>query len=52
MVEDLVLAAANQALEKAKEAAASEMSKLTGDIDLPGLGDALSKLGLGGLTGE
>jgi DNA-binding YbaB/EbfC family protein len=47
MLEDLLLAATNQALEKAKDAAAAELSKLTGDFEIPGLGDALSKLGLG-----
>jgi len=48
MLEDLLLGATNQALEKVKEAAAEEMSKVTGGMDIPGLGDALSDLGLGG----
>ena len=48
MLEDLLVAAMNQALEKAKEAAAQEMSKIAGNIELPGLEEALSKLGLGG----
>lgn len=48
MLEDLLLAATNQALEKAKETAAEELGKVTGDLNLPGLGDALSELGLGG----
>jgi len=48
MLEDLLVAATNQALDKAREAAAEEMSHVTGNLDLPGLGDALSKLGLGG----
>ncbi len=52
MLEDLLVAATNQALDKAKDAAAQEMSKLTGEIDLPGLGDALSKMGLGGNASE
>ncbi len=47
MLEDLITAATNQALDKAKELAAEEMAKLTGGMDLPGLGDAMSKLGLG-----
>ncbi len=47
MLEDLLVGAVNQALEKAKEAAAQEMAKVTGDLNLPGLGDALSKMGLG-----
>lgn len=50
MLEDLVLAAMNQAIEKSKMAAAEEMGKLTQGLDLGGMGDALSKLGLGGPT--
>lgn len=48
MLEDLLVAATNQALEKAREAATEEMGKLTGEMDLPGLDEALSKMGLGG----
>ena len=48
MIEELVAAATNQALQKAKEAAASAMSEVAGGMNIPGLGDALSKLGLGG----
>jgi DNA-binding YbaB/EbfC family protein len=47
MLEDLVVGAVNQALERAREAAAQEMAKVTGDINIPGLGDTLSKMGLG-----
>ena len=47
MLEDLLLAAINQALTKAQEAAASEMAKVAGDVNIPGLGDAISKF-----TGE
>lgn len=48
MLEDLFVAATNQALEKAREAAAAEMQKLTGNLNIPGLGDALAKnLGIG-----
>lgn len=47
IVEDLIVAAVNQALEKTKQTAAEEMSKLTGGMDLSGVGDMLSKLGLG-----
>ena len=46
MLEDLLVAAVNQALDKAKQAATEEMSKMTGDMNLPGLNEALSKLGL------
>ena len=48
MVEELVAAATNQALQKAKEAAAAQMSEVAGGMDIPGLGDALSKMGLDG----
>lgn len=48
MIEELVSAATNQALQKARDAAAEAMSDVAGGMDIPGLGDALSKLGLGG----
>jgi len=48
MVEELVTAATNQALQKAKEAAASAMSDVAAGMDMPGLNEALSKLGIGG----
>ncbi len=38
MLEDLVLAAVNEGLEKSKELATSHMSKLTGGFGLPGMG--------------
>lgn len=47
MLEDLLVAAVNQALDKSKEAAAQEFAKVAGGLDLSGLGDTLSKLGLG-----
>ena len=47
VLEDLVVAATNQALEKAKAAAAQEMSKLAGDVDIPGLGNMLEQFGMG-----
>ena len=37
MVQDLVQAAANEALRKAKELMKEEMSKLTGGLPIPGL---------------
>lgn len=37
MLQDLVLAAANDALRKAREMMAQEMSRLTGGLGLPGL---------------
>ncbi len=45
MLQDLVLAAVNQAVTKMRELAQSEMSKLTGGLNIPGLG------GMGGLGG-
>lgn len=43
MLEDLLVAATNTALEKSKEAAAEELSKFTTELDFPGLGDVLAK---------
>jgi len=37
MLQDLVLAAVNEALRKAEEMVASEMGKLTGGLNIPGL---------------
>jgi DNA-binding YbaB/EbfC family protein len=37
MLQDLVLAAVNDALAKAQEMASSEMGKLTGGLNIPGL---------------
>jgi len=48
MIEDLVVAAVNQALEKVKQAAAEEMSRIAGGMDLPGLSETLAQLGQGG----
>ena len=48
MLEDLLVAAVNQALDKAKQQAGEEMKKVAGNVELPGLDEALSKLGLGG----
>ncbi|MEW6570308.1 MAG: YbaB/EbfC family nucleoid-associated protein [Nitrospirota bacterium] len=38
MLQDLITAAANEALRRAQEMVNSEMSKLTGGLQLPGLG--------------
>lgn len=43
MIEDLLPAAFNQALAKAKQLHAEEMQSLTRDIPLPGLNEALSR---------
>jgi len=37
MLQDLVLAAANEALQKAEDMVANEMGKLTGGLNMPGL---------------
>ena len=37
MLEDLVLAAVNEAIKKADEMVASEMGKLTGGMNIPGM---------------
>ncbi|MEA2021522.1 MAG: YbaB/EbfC family nucleoid-associated protein [Candidatus Caldatribacteriota bacterium] len=37
MLEDLILAAVNEALRQSKELATQEMSKLTGGANIPGL---------------
>lgn len=37
MLQDLILAAANDALTKAQEMVAGEMNKLTGGLNIPGL---------------
>ena len=46
MLEDLLVSAINQAHERAKAAAAAEMSKVMEGVDMSGMGDMLSKLGL------
>jgi nucleoid-associated protein EbfC len=49
MVEDLLQAATNQALEKSREAANQAMAQLTQGIEsMPGFAEMMSKLGLGG----
>lgn len=37
MLQDLILAACNEALQKAEDMVASEMGKLTGGMNIPGL---------------
>jgi nucleoid-associated protein EbfC len=39
MLQDLIMAAVNEALRRAQEMVGGEMSKLTGGLQLPGLGD-------------
>lgn len=38
MLQDLVMAAVNDALNKAQEMVSAEMSKLTGGMNIPGMG--------------
>ncbi len=52
MLGELILAATNQALEKAREASSEEMSKIYSGFRLPGLTEMISKLGLGGSSGR
>jgi DNA-binding YbaB/EbfC family protein len=52
MLEDLLVSATNQALEKAAQASTDEMAKMTSQLQLPGLSEMMSKLGLGGSNGE
>lgn len=46
MLQDLVLAAANEAIRRAQESVNAEMGKLTGGLNIPGLG------GLGDILGK
>ncbi|MDA1229532.1 MAG: YbaB/EbfC family nucleoid-associated protein [Planctomycetota bacterium] len=47
MIEQLVNAAANDALNKAKSAAAAEMADIAEGMNVPGLQDAMAKMGMG-----
>lgn len=47
MLEELVAAAVNQALDKAKQAAAEQMTRLTDGMDLPIVNEMLEKMGMG-----
>jgi len=38
MLQDLVVAAVNEAIEKSREMAAERLAKVTGGLDIPGLG--------------
>ena len=46
MLQDLILAASNEAIRRAQELVSSDMSKLTGGLNMPGMGD------LGGMFGR
>jgi nucleoid-associated protein EbfC len=45
MLQDLILAASNEALRRAQEMVSGEMSKLTGGLNIPGMGDLGSMFG-------
>lgn len=45
MLQDLILAASNEALRRAQQMVSEEMSKLTGGLQIPGLGGLGSMLG-------
>lgn len=47
MLEDLVTSAMNDAIHKSKEAAADAMKDITGGMDIPGMEEAMSNLGVG-----
>ncbi len=51
MIEELVVAAVSQALDKGKQAAAANMQEMTQDMGLPDLGGMLGQLG-GGNFGQ
>jgi len=46
MLQDLILAASNEAIRRAQELVSSDMSKLTGGLNVPGMGN------LGGMFGK
>ena len=46
MLQDLILAATNEAIRRAQELVNSDMSKLTGGLNMPGMGN------LGGMFGR
>lgn len=46
LMEQLMTEAMNQAIQKAKAAAAKEMSDIAGGMNIPGLQDAFSKMGM------
>ena len=47
MLEDLIVAATNQAIEKVKQASIEEMGQATDGLNLPGLSEAFSRFGMG-----
>lgn len=52
MIEDLLPAAVNQAVVKSKELHADAMRSMTEDMNMPGLGEAISQITGGGDSDE
>lgn len=52
MIEDLIPAAVNQAVSKARQLHLEAFKSVTSDLDLPGLEEALTQLGNGGPAAE
>lgn len=46
LMQELVVAATNHAIQKAKESAAKEMADIAGGMNIPGLQEAMSKMGM------
>lgn len=46
MIEDLICSATNQAIDKIREVQLQEMQSVTGGLNIPGLSDALSGMGM------
>jgi DNA-binding protein YbaB len=46
LMEELMTAAMQQTIQKAKEAASKEMADIAGGMNIPGLQDALTKMGM------
>lgn len=46
MIEQLVIAAVNEALQKSRSAAAAEMADIAEGMNVPGLQDAIAKMGM------
>ena len=46
LMEELMTAAMQQTIQKAKESASKEMAEIAGGMNIPGLQDALTKMGM------
>src|SRR4030065_1181233 len=46
MLQDLIIAAANEALRRAQQMVSEEMSKVTGGLNLPGMGNLFGQCAL------